>query len=732
MSKLIDATLKLIDNFTAPLDRAAINMSAKTRMIKRNSYQIRDAGKTMSSIGKGLTKGLTVPILGILTASGKLAADFDTNMGQINTLLDDKSHFEGYRNAAINSSNETGLSLDTTTKGLYQAISSIGDGGKKTEKIFGTMAKAAKAGGSEVKDSVSLISAGMKAYNSINDKTAKQISDMAFQTQKLGSTTFPEMATSMQKVFPSASSLNMSLGDVFGSFATLTGVTGDTNEVSTQMKGIMTGLMKPTSAMSSLMKKYGYESGESMIKAKGFGGVLKILKKETGGSSTEMGKLFGNSRALTAMLALTGNQYDTFVEKTKKVKGSTGATDKAMKDMQTSMSRLKKVVNVAKNSLTIFGSAALKVVVPAAEKLANKLKKLSKSFAKMPEEQQKSIVKLGLFVASIGPVLTVGGTLLRTVGNIGLAFSGVIKAISEAGGIIPLITSPAGIAIGVFAALVVAGVLIYKNWDKLKKAGKALANMVKKIAKAMGFDFGAMGKRLRETASSIVKNWKQMLNAVKNCKPFQAVVSFLKSVFGIAFKVVFSKIVGYLSSWVKTIGDMIHGIMTVFDGIITFITGVFSGNWGKAWEGIKKIFSGVFEGLTAIAKRPINQIIGMVNGVISGLNKIKLPEWVPKIGGKGINLPKLPMLYNGTSNWGGGPAVINEKAYGGEIVDLPSGSRVYPHDKSVQMAKNAGSRSIVINIPKLAEQIVIRGQEDIDALTSALAEKLEKTAYNMA
>ena len=66
---------------------------------------------------------------------------------------------------------------------------------------------------------------------------------------------------------------------------------------------------------------------------------------------------------------------------------------------------------------------------------------------------------------------------------------------------------------------------------------------------------------------------------------------------------------------------------------------------------------------------------------------IKIPDWVPMIGGKGfdLNIPTIPMLYKGTSNWQGGTAVIHDR--GGEIVDLPRGSRVYPHDKSIAMAR---------------------------------------------
>ena len=72
--------------------------------------------------------------------------------------------------------------------------------------------------------------------------------------------------------------------------------------------------------------------------------------------------------------------------------------------------------------------------------------------------------------------------------------------------------------------------------------------------------------------------------------------------------------------------DVAHGVTTAFKGIIEFISGVFTGNWKKAWTGVKTIFKGAFEALVGFAKRPLNQVIGLVNSVISGLNGIKIPK----------------------------------------------------------------------------------------------------------
>ena len=186
--------------------------------------KVKAVGGGIESAGKKLMP-LTTGIVGMGVAGSKMALDFEDGIANINTLLDDDSHLEGYKNTVRKLSDDTGMSISTMTDGMYQAISSLGDGGKETEKIFGTMAKSAKAGGAEVADSVSLISAGMKGYGSVNDETAQKISDLAFMTAKLGVTTFPEMAKSMQPLFPLSSSLGISMEELFGTMATGTGVT---------------------------------------------------------------------------------------------------------------------------------------------------------------------------------------------------------------------------------------------------------------------------------------------------------------------------------------------------------------------------------------------------------------------------------------------------------------------------------------------------------------------------
>lgn len=141
----------------------------------------------------------------------------------------------------------------------------------------------------------------------------------------------------------------------------------------------------------------------------------------------------------------------------------------------------------------------------------------------------------------------------------------------------------------------------------------------------------------------------------------------------------------------ETISDVFNGLFDILGGVIDFITGVFSGDWEKAWNGIKNIFKGVWETFAAIAKKPINAVIDLLNKLIGGLNKIKVPSWVPGLGGKGINIPKIPKLAQGGFVKANTPqlAMIGDNRHYGEIV-APEDKLQAMVNAAVQAAAGSG------------------------------------------
>lgn len=348
-------------------------------------------------------------------------------------------------------------------------------------------------------------------------------------------------------------------------------------------------------------------------------------------------------------------------------------------------------------------------LIPYVTKGISVIQKFTDKWNKLGPATQKTVVKFAAVAASVGPVLMgfgkistgistvisnfgkVGGTITRLTGASG--FSGIAK----------IMTGPFGIAA---AAVAAAAILIYKNWDRI-------APILQTI-----------GQRFADFWKTVQPQLEPFINLVKE------VASYLKETLEPAFKIVWKAAGDYVVKFFDDVSVIIDGVLGVFEGVITFLTGVFQGNWEKAWNGIVQAVGSIFGTLESLVKTPLNAVINLVNKAIGAINKISV-DLPSAVGGGhiGFNIPTIPTLAKGTDYWQGGIVQISEK--GGEIVDLPSGSRVYPHDESVRMARQDGRKNYSIAIAKLADSIVVREETDIDKIAEVIVKRIEQAIDNM-
>lgn len=694
--------------------------------------QIQNAGTGIANVGKGLTTAVTLPIAGIAGAALKTSNDFENAMAKVGTIADTTTTpMKNLKEQVLGLSNDMGVGVSELAEAQYQAISA----GIKTAESAGfvsTAVKAAKGGFTDTTTAVDGLTTVLNSYG-LQASKAQEISDQMLMAQNYGKTSFGEMAGSMGKVIPIASSLNVSTEELFSSIAVLTKNGIGTSEAVTGLKAAYSNILKPSSEASKMAEKLGLNFSSAHLQSVGWAGFLEEIKDKTGGNAETMAKLFGSTEALNSVTVLAGKGSKDFNEALGLMGDSAGATQKAYEGMITPSERMSKAFNKIKNSLMQFGDA----LTPVFEKTAEIIGLVGDKLNGLSEEQVNSIMKFAGIAAAIGPAILVFGKIVKGVGGAVSMFSKITKVVANFGGIMGVITSPAGIVIGILAAIAVAGVLVYKNWDKVKAMAVKLGQTIKRVFLKSGIDVN----KLKDTFLNMKAN---VQSAIENLKPviskiiefLKPVIKFMKDVFMAGVKITFSKIIGFISGFVDGATTYIDGIITAFKGVTQFLNGVFTGDWKKAFNGLKTFFKGWGEAVLGLLKMPINGFVGLVNGAIEAINNIniKIPDFVPGIGGKefgGFNIPKLPMLYRGTNNWGGGPAMIHDR--GAEIVDLPRGSRVYPHDKSIEMAKQEGAArgGFNITISKLADKIEVRSDEDIDRIAEALALKLKKVAFNV-
>lgn len=595
--------------------------------------------KTAGKIAAGAMVAAATAVATLGTAAVKSAAEYEAQLANVSTLLTGTEAEVAARTAEIGDqvleiSNRTGVATADLTDGMYQVVSAFGDSADAAA-ILETAAKSAAAGNATTTDSINLLSAVTKGYGDTSAEAVQQAADLAFATVRLGQTSFPELAAGMGKVIPLASTLGLEQEQLWGAMATLTGVTGSTAEVVTQMKATMQAFLSPSKNMQAALKNMGYESGQALLESKGLQGSLDALKDAVGGNELAFAGLFSSVEAQTAVLAMAGNQAENLTSKTAEMYEATGAANTAFERQTNTLAYdIQMVKNLGANFLTQLGTnilpyvrefaeAALPVVSEALEKIGSYMTgtiiPAAKTAAKWISEHRTLILALAAGIASATvafKTMKTAATAIKAVKELKTVWEAASKGGATLANASKLLTVKFLAISAAIAVAVAIGVLIYKNWDKIK-------------AKAV------------ELGAKISEVWGNIKTGVS-----EAVANLVS-----AFQSNFPLLSAYLSGWWKSVSAARENVKAIFANIIDFVQNVFAGNWSAAWDNIVAIFGNAFGMIVNLAKAPINGVISAINWVLEKINSISvtIPDWVPGVGGKtlGFNIPTIPALAAG-------------------------------------------------------------------------------------
>ena len=588
--------------------------------------------KTEKSLGKINTKAAVVSaavVAGLSVAAKELydfgkasvesAGKFQSEMQNVATLLDGteeevSSRISEMQQEILSVSNETGVATSELSDGMYQVVSAFGDSADSIN-ILETAAKSASAGGATTTDAINLLSAVTKAYGDTSTDAVNKVSDLAFEAVKLGQTTFPELAQNMGKVTSMSNTLGVSQEELFGVFAAGTGVVGGAAEVSTQLKAIYTKLQKPTKEMSKAMQSMGYDTAQAMIEGEGLQGTLDAISKYAEDTGTNLSVLFGSSNAANLATALTGDLSDDLTEKTKAMAEAAGMTETAFGRQEQSIEKVKeKIKNLGENFKTQVGLA----ILPMVQNLAEKALPMISSAMEVLAPVLESI--LSDAITQIAPLLE-------------YIFPEIISLIEELAPIVGIVLSNLLPPILSLLKLIMP-ILIQAIHLVLPVINQLLTALMPIITELIN---GPLGE-LFDTLLSLMSD---------AAGPLTAVISFLASM-----------LTENLTGALNAVMPIVNAVINVFTNLISFIQNVFAGNWSAAWGNIIDIFKNIFSGIGAYVKAPINGIINNINSFIAGVNAIKIPDWVPGVGGKTLSIKKIPLLAAG--GFTNGPSVAGE------------------------------------------------------------------------
>lgn len=171
------------------------------------------------------------------------------------------------------------------------------------------------------------------------------------------------------------------------------------------------------------------------------------------------------------MLAIVNASDSDFDTLTKAIYNSDGACKKMY---DTANDNLQGQLTILKSTIESIAISFGERLTPKVKDITSWLQKLAEKFNALSEPQKDMVVKIALIVASVGPAILMFGKMVGAVGKVVSIVAKVGRAFKMFGSIAGIVTSPVGIVIGVLGALVVAGVLVYKNWDKIKNQLKGL------------------------------------------------------------------------------------------------------------------------------------------------------------------------------------------------------------------------------------------------------------------
>ena len=430
------------------------------------------------------------------------------------------------------------------------------------------------------------------------------------------------------------------------------------------------------------------------VKALNLATNLGNFGKLLGGLGGKFTLIIGIIGLVISVISILMGNADAVREKLRETfgEGAVAAFDKFLE-------AVKGISNIIKKAFGGDGAKAFQNLISKFKEGGPVAEALKKVFNGLMEVLPKIVETVSKFVQAILPTLI---SVLSTVINV---ISELIAAV------LPILLELVNALLPVFQQLVSAVLPI-------------LANVINTVAGA-----------ILPLIEAILPVLTELLSALA------PVISFLASMFADVLGAAIEMGKGY-----------IKGITQALGGIIDFVTGVFTGNWEQAWSGIINFFGGIWGGLGALVKAPLNGVISLVNGAIKGLNKIKVPDWVPVLGGSGINIPEIPLLAKGSAHT---PDTFIAGEAGPELITGSKGKRVFTAGQTgsifgkIKEAYQSAKETVTTNVPKLAVATVGGGggasvvvnsnpvfnitngnPEEIDAKLRASNERLKREIKN--
>ncbi|HDG6366706.1 TPA: phage tail tape measure protein, partial [Staphylococcus aureus] len=645
-----------------------------SKMFENMGPKLTKMGDGLKSVGKGLSIGITAPVLGIAAASGKAFAEVDKGL---DTVTQATGATGGELKKLQNSFKDVygNFPADAETVGgvLGEVNTRLGFTGKELESATESFLKFSHITGSDGVQAVQLITramgdAGIEAdeYQSVLDMVAKaaQASGISVDT----------LADSITKYGAPMRAMGFEMKESIALFSQW-----EKSGVNTEIA--FSGLKKAISNWG----KAGKDPREEFKKT-----LAEIERTPDIASATSLAiEAFGAKAGPDLADAIKGGRF-SYQEFLKTIEDSQGTVNQTFKDSESGSERFK----VAMNKLKLVGADVWASIesafAPVMEELIKKLSVAVDWFSSLSDGSKRSIVIFGGIAAAIGPVVFGLGAFISTIGNAVTVLAPLLAGIAKAGGLISFLstkvpilgtvftalTGPIGIVLGVLAGLAVAFTVAYKKSETFRNFVNGAIDSVKQtFSNFIQFiqPFIDSVKNIFNQAISAIVDfardiWNQINgffneNGTSIVQALQNVFNFIKVIFDGVLNFVIKPVmfaiwqvmqfiwpaIKYLivSTW-ENIKGVIQGALNIILGFIKFFSSLFTGNWRGVWDGIVMILKGTVQLIwNLIQLWFVGKILGVVKyfgGLLKGL--------ISGIWGviKGIFSKSLSAIWNATKS----------------------------------------------------------------------------------
>lgn len=313
------------------LGQAAEEVGQKTKQSAAGTDQAAQAIQRLQSSAARAVKSL-VGAAGIAVAvqqSVQNYTQFEGKIREVSTLLDDTSGLDNLTQKTRELAREYGTAPVEQAQALYSIISAGAGTAAEQTDLLTAANKLAVGGVTDVNTAADGLTSVLNAYG-LKAGDSARISDGLFAAMKAGKTTVGELSSSLGQVTPIAAQTGVNFEEVAAATATLTKGGVSTSQAVTQLRGIISSVLKPSKEAADLARELGIGFDVQALKAKGLSGFLEDVADKTGGNAEQMAVLFGQVEALGGALSLTGTQADDFAAILDNVSNSAGETDKAV------------------------------------------------------------------------------------------------------------------------------------------------------------------------------------------------------------------------------------------------------------------------------------------------------------------------------------------------------------------------------------------------------------------